>query len=93
MEEKQTEKLEFQEDIDKITELLKEEIENLEEEDVKYARTKLKEIDKIYKQKYQKTKSEIIEDFFSAMRNKIPKKKKVIETLKKIKKVRIVIKE
>jgi hypothetical protein len=93
MEEKVSEKVEFLDNIDKISNLLKEEMEDLEEDDIKYARTKLKEVDNICKQKYKKTNTEIIKNFLSTLRNKIPEKEKIIETLKKIKKVRIIIKE
>lgn len=93
MEEKQTEKLEFSEGIDKIMKLLKEEIEDLEEDDVKYTRAKFKEIDKIYKQKYKKTKTEIAKDLLSTLKDKIPEKEEVWKALKKVPKLRIVVKK
>lgn len=91
MEEKQTEKLEFSEGIDKIVKLFKEEIEDLEEDDVKYTRAKLKEINKLYKQKYQKTKTEITKDLLNTLRDKIPEKEDVKKFLKKLGKVRVKI--
>lgn len=90
-------KEEFLKGFDKIIHIFKTDTKDLEEDDFIYVRTKLKEIvkeiDKIYKEKYSKTKTEIAKNLLSTLKNKIPEKKAVKKSIKKLGKIRIVIKE